>query len=73
MAIALAILPTAIGVMLFSVGSAGAIRQRLNLAERIVFVLSGILLIEPAVVTDVIGVAAGAVTLYLHNLRVRKA
>jgi len=73
MAIALAILPTAIGVMLFSVGSAGAIRQRLNLAERIVFVLSGILLIEPAVVTDVIGVAAGAVTLYLHNLRIRKA
>jgi TRAP transporter 4TM/12TM fusion protein len=72
MEIFVATVPTALGVILFSLGTAGAIKQPLSGIERAVFVLSGVLLIEPAILTDIVGVAGGIGIYCIHNRRHRK-
>lgn len=70
-AILLSVIPTAIGVVFFSLGTAGAITQPLSVTERLGFVLGGVLLIEPAVITDAVGAGIGRASYGVHALRRR--
>lgn len=69
MAIALAVMPTAFGVVLFALGSAGAIRTPVGPLLRAGLIGAGILLIDPALSTDIAGTLLGAALLALHLLR----
>lgn len=73
LAILFAVLPTGLGVVCFSIGSAGAITRSLAMSERICFILAGILLIEPAWSTDFFGIVVAGSALLVHVLRDRKA
>lgn len=67
----LAVMPTALGVVSFSIGTAGAITRSVALSERICFVLAGILLIEPAWWTDFLGIVMAGSAILVHILRGR--
>jgi TRAP-type uncharacterized transport system fused permease subunit len=70
-AILLSVIPTAIGVVFFSLGTAGAIARPLSVAERLGFVLGGLLLIEPGMLTDAVGAGIGLASYGVHTLRRR--
>lgn len=69
--IALTVVPTAFGVVLFALGSAGAVRQRLWLPERLALIAAGVLLIDPSRMTDAAGLALGVGALAFQELRLR--
>lgn len=69
LAIMLAVLPAACGVVLFALGSAGAIRTPISPFMRAGLVAAGILLIDPGQLTDAVGLGIGFALVGWHVLR----
>ena len=71
--IVLVSLTAVVGIAALAVGAQGWLRARLTLAERVLFLASGLLLAWSAPWSDGVGVVLGGVALVFHWLRTRGA
>jgi TRAP-type uncharacterized transport system fused permease subunit len=70
--IALSAVTAAAGVAALALGTAGWLRQRVNIAERALAIAAGLLLMYPSSRTDIAGAAALALAVIAHLWRTRK-
>lgn len=60
------------GVYSLSIAMENYMNGKLNIIERVIFFAAAILMIDPGMYTDIVGIAMFAVTLFIHRKRVIK-
>lgn len=69
----LVLLTALVGIYSLSVGLGGFLKVRLNIVEKVLFVVTALLLITTQSITDVIGIALFALLVIFHILRSKRA
>jgi len=69
--IAVAIMGATVGIIFISAGTQGWFLRRSGFLERIIFIVIGLLMIHPGVLTDIVGTAM-AVLITLYQLYMNK-
>lgn len=71
--VVMVIITSTLGMLLISVGLVGHFLKDMNMVERIVCILGGVLMVYPGTISDIIGFAVLAVMVVLQKINFKKA